>query len=936
MPNTRLLAPTATGATLNQWTSPGQAIDGINLLTASETVNGEQQDFHTFNWASHIPATATIVGLELVLRAWNNSGVGTTSLGAELSWNAGSSYTTSAKTTGTLTTSSTTTDYTLGGAADTWGRSWTYAELSNANFRLRLTSTIAGGSTNVDYIQMRVYFTYTPTNTSTSVNDYRVQLTIPCTANTGYIASGVDPTGSGGTEMFSTGFVYDGIVATVWPGSSLSVGQIWNAPASNLMYLEFDTSAIPEGARIHSAKLLMNGGGAIAASTNWELTVRAYDYGTSLTTADWVRPTPMDALPEVAGIRTEDIISVDCDFYSTENMVPNIDTAGYTRFVMHNSYFGGQPLTGGSSINDNMTFTGYVDPTTAPRLVVEYDVPPAYTEGVSRDKRYIAKLYDEDRTLIRVLPEIKELPPVIIEGNSLGGQLALEIGIKYTDLDEDQFDTDHIVTIEMFDYNHPSGIQIFDGSIMDIKGRLRRGETWAVLQLNSLGEDLTRYMFEQIETTASQTTGTPDQFSAVDTITGTGEWLASVIAPEFGQPLIKLRLYNIGNVPAVSLWTGVSKPTTQFDRVLNADFEYVGYSNAGGYYYYDVPLTTPYDATVGQNLWLAIEGVSSSTTVPVSGSGTRLTSSDSGVTWASASGAVLYTAYYGTYATTISYTDTEISYMVVDIMRSYNRQGGTISFDGGTVNLTGHAETYEFKDATCGQALLDVVRLAPPGWMLVIDFADRKAYWQKSRMLPDYKIKVGTNLNELDASVSNKDVANVAYFSGGETAGTNLYVKTVNEASRTKHGTRAVGISDNRVTTTATAQAINSNALRARGNYKVPRTYNVIDVPISGPAGYVIEYLRPGYMAALTNIGTYGVQRLDHMFLDSIWLDYKKFDLSTFVLQIQRVELYKYNALIYLDYVPFDERKLLSDINYRLTKQETVNNPATPETAVIE
>ena len=49
---------------------------------------------------------------------------------------------------------------TLGGATNTWGRTWTPAELSNANFRVRVTN--AADSTardfSLDWIAVRVTY----------------------------------------------------------------------------------------------------------------------------------------------------------------------------------------------------------------------------------------------------------------------------------------------------------------------------------------------------------------------------------------------------------------------------------------------------------------------------------------------------------------------------------------------------------------------------------------------------------------------------------------------------------------------------------------------------------------------------------------------------------------------------------------------------------
>ena len=73
----------------------------------------------------------------------------------ELSWDGGVSWT-AAQATPTLSTSMTT--RTLGGTANLWGRTWTAADLANANFRVRVTNAANSTSRDfsLDWIAVRV------------------------------------------------------------------------------------------------------------------------------------------------------------------------------------------------------------------------------------------------------------------------------------------------------------------------------------------------------------------------------------------------------------------------------------------------------------------------------------------------------------------------------------------------------------------------------------------------------------------------------------------------------------------------------------------------------------------------------------------------------------------------------------------------------------
>ena len=76
------------------------------------------------------------------------------SLGVDLSWNGGSSWT--SERTQTLTSSMT--QYTLGGTNDLWGRSWGVNDFSNGNLRTRIHASPSGPGCGVDTFSMRVTY----------------------------------------------------------------------------------------------------------------------------------------------------------------------------------------------------------------------------------------------------------------------------------------------------------------------------------------------------------------------------------------------------------------------------------------------------------------------------------------------------------------------------------------------------------------------------------------------------------------------------------------------------------------------------------------------------------------------------------------------------------------------------------------------------------
>jgi len=126
------------------------------------------RDAHIFyDYGFGIPAGASIEGIEVRLDAKVDKALNSAALCAQLSWDGGATWT-AAQNTAELAKSEAT--YLLGGATDTWGRSWSDAELSDANFRLRV-GTVANAAYrdySLDWAAVKVYYTSSaPTATPT-------------------------------------------------------------------------------------------------------------------------------------------------------------------------------------------------------------------------------------------------------------------------------------------------------------------------------------------------------------------------------------------------------------------------------------------------------------------------------------------------------------------------------------------------------------------------------------------------------------------------------------------------------------------------------------------------------------------------------------------------------------------------------------------------
>ena len=162
--NTGYLSPTAntpdSGGSGNGFESnpTGAYADGGS---SALNTNGVGDTHRYFNYNISVPPGATITGIEVRSDWWMDSTTGTNSLGFELSWDGGATWTNSVSTSGDSTSQQTSV---LGGNGDTWGHVWNSAQFNNTNFRVRVTSNCTSSGScssrdfNLDWLPVKVYY----------------------------------------------------------------------------------------------------------------------------------------------------------------------------------------------------------------------------------------------------------------------------------------------------------------------------------------------------------------------------------------------------------------------------------------------------------------------------------------------------------------------------------------------------------------------------------------------------------------------------------------------------------------------------------------------------------------------------------------------------------------------------------------------------------
>ncbi len=156
----------------NGWSASSNSIDGDFDVTGDGNTVASNDSYAVFNnpndeadfrlFGLSIPNGATIQGIQVAVEGNRDSN---RTIDLALSWDDGANFT-ATKTLSTFTG----TDSTLiaGGTADTWGHSWTPAQVNNSNLRLRVEGN--GGSNDVNLDQIQVKVTYTTDSVAPTVS----------------------------------------------------------------------------------------------------------------------------------------------------------------------------------------------------------------------------------------------------------------------------------------------------------------------------------------------------------------------------------------------------------------------------------------------------------------------------------------------------------------------------------------------------------------------------------------------------------------------------------------------------------------------------------------------------------------------------------------------------------------------------------------------
>lgn len=264
---------------------------------------------------------------------------------------------------------------------------------------------------------------------------------------------------------------------------------------------------------------------------------------------------------------------------------------------------------------------------------------------------------------------------------------------------------------------------------------------------------------------------------------------------------------------------------------------------------------------------------------------------------------LMFKTWYGGNATTVAYSSVDTGNILIDAMTRYASKGGVIKGTSSTVATTGVAVTYTFKVATVLEGIQKMLDLSPYNYYWYVDIGTDTLYFQPTATTAKYTLIKGRHITGLNMTASTENVTNLLLFTGGPTAGVNLYKQYSDSVSITNNKQRLDRKTDNRVTVTATADAIGTSTIASKKDEKYQTSVTIADSTMD------ISLFRPGDTVGFAGFGN---------FVDGL------------VLQISSINYSPHQVTLSLgDIAPRVNETLLS-IDNSLNDLNTIDNPSTP------
>lgn len=260
---------------------------------------------------------------------------------------------------------------------------------------------------------------------------------------------------------------------------------------------------------------------------------------------------------------------------------------------------------------------------------------------------------------------------------------------------------------------------------------------------------------------------------------------------------------------------------------------------------------------------------------------------------------ILYEAGLDTTVPFNSYDPSNILKAIIDFARS---RGAEINYTSDSIELTGTTVSYTFRAQTVEEAIKKVLELAPANWYFYYDFGTDTLYFKEKSATPDRWLRKGQTVVDGKIVKTIEQIVNDVLFTGGGNPA--LYVRRQNTTSISaiRRGLRK--ISDNRVTTTATANILADGEID-----QYDEALYAGDVEITEDGTFYLEDVAVGEVYGFIGFG----RLVDAIVVQGVSKDYRPD-----------------SAPIALTYNVPRVNKRVEDIKRNLDTLETTNNPVEP------
>lgn len=276
-----------------------------------------------------------------------------------------------------------------------------------------------------------------------------------------------------------------------------------------------------------------------------------------------------------------------------------------------------------------------------------------------------------------------------------------------------------------------------------------------------------------------------------------------------------------------------------------------------------------------------------------------------GGSWTPITGSDLYfQTFSGVGSTTATFTSLDPSTGTLEaFMNDYLSRGGNIGYTTNSVDATGLSLTLGFNTNTIYEGIKTALSVSPDGFYYYVDLGTDTLYFKNQNSVADVVLTKGRHLTSVKMVNTIENVINQVNFTGGPTSGVNLYKQYQSTASIARYGVLLDRKSDNRVTVSATADAIGVSEIAELKDEQNQTVITVLDKTMD------ITLLKPGLIVGFNGFGT---------FVDNL------------LLQIVRVDYTPYYATLTLGILPKRLNTAFEEITRGLVASQTLANPSAP------